>query len=144
MVDAMEEVSDAELLAAGRLGRVLDCADGGARRPVGADLIRRCCLELKDQIDPRGLQFRHASVRGPVDLAGLDVPLSRPTGCAWAARASGSAGAAPGRGAPAGGVISWSVTGCRPASNRCNGRVVWPGLADYSQRNGAGHGAPGP
>jgi hypothetical protein len=33
MVDAMEEVSDAELLAAGRLGRVIDCADGGARRP---------------------------------------------------------------------------------------------------------------
>ena len=71
----MEEVSDAELLAAGRLGRVLDCADGGARRPVGADLIRRCCLELKDQIDPRGLEFRYASVRGPVDLAGLDVPF---------------------------------------------------------------------
>jgi len=71
----MEEVSDAELLAAGRLGRMLDCADGGARRPVGADLIRWCCLELKDQIDARGLQFQHASVRGPVDLAGLDVPF---------------------------------------------------------------------
>jgi hypothetical protein len=84
MVDAMEEVSDAELLAAGRLGRVIDCADGGARRPVSADLIRRCCLELKDQIDPRGLQFRHASVRGPVDLAGLDVPFPlRFEGCAF-------------------------------------------------------------
>ena len=71
----MEEVSEAELLAAGRLGRVLDCADGGARRPVGAGLLRRCCLELKDQIDPRGLRLRHASVRGPVDLAGLEVPF---------------------------------------------------------------------
>ncbi len=71
----MEEVSEAELLAAGRLGRVLDCADGGARRPVGAALLRRCCLELKDQIDPRGLRLRYASVRAPVDLAGLEVPF---------------------------------------------------------------------
>lgn len=71
----MEEVSEAELLDAGRQGRVLDCADGGARRPVDAGLLRRCCLELKDQIDPRGLRLRDATVTGPVDLAGLEVPF---------------------------------------------------------------------
>jgi|SRR5450755_605646 hypothetical protein len=71
----MEEVSEAELLDAGRQGRVLDCADGGDRRPVDAGLLRRCCLELRDQIDPRGLRLRDATVTGPVDLAGLAVPF---------------------------------------------------------------------
>ena len=91
------EVSEAELLAAGRQGRMLDCAlaparppgtpdpppasavpdrspDAAGRRPVSAALLRRCCLELKDQIDPRGLRLRHATVTGPLDLAGLEVP----------------------------------------------------------------------
>jgi hypothetical protein len=75
----MEEVSEAELLEAGRQGRVLDCAGGGTgaegRRPVDAALLRRCCLELKDQIDPRGLRLQQATVTGPVDLAGLEVPF---------------------------------------------------------------------
>ena len=91
------EVSEAELLAAGRQGRMLDCAlaparppgtpdpppasavpdrspDAAGRRPVSAALLRRCCLALKDQIDPRGLRLRHATVTGPLDLAGLEVP----------------------------------------------------------------------
>jgi hypothetical protein len=71
----MDEVSAAELLDAGRQGQVLSCADGGARRPIDAGLLRRCCLELKDQIDPRGLRLRDAAVTGPVDLAGLEVPF---------------------------------------------------------------------
>src|SRR5712671_6353917 len=75
----MEEVSEAELLEAGRQGRVLDCASAGAgtegRRTVDSALLRRCCLELKDQIDPRGLRLRDATVTGPVDLAGLEVPF---------------------------------------------------------------------
>lgn len=66
-------VQEAELLDACRQGRVLDCAEGGARRTVDAALLRRCCLELADQVDPRGLRLRHAVVSGRVDLAGLDV-----------------------------------------------------------------------
>ena len=113
METGLAEVSEAELLAAGRQGRMLDCAlaptrppaapdspPAGAapdcppgapdsplagaapdrfpgavrRRPVYAALLRRCCLELTDQIDPRGLRLRHAAVTGPLDLAGLEVP----------------------------------------------------------------------
>ena len=97
METGLVEVSEAELLAAGRQGRMLDCALAPARhpgppdpppasadpdrspaavgrRPVDAALLRRCCLELKDQIDPRGLRLRHATVTGPLDLAGLEVP----------------------------------------------------------------------
>ncbi len=97
METGLAEVSEAELLAAGRQGRMLDCAlaptrppaapdppPAGAapdrfrgvvrRRPVDAALLRRCCLGLKDQIDPRGLRLRHATVTGPLDLAGLEVP----------------------------------------------------------------------
>jgi hypothetical protein len=93
----LAEVGEAELLAAGRQGRMLDCALVPARppgtpdpppasaapdrspaavgrRPVEAALLRRCCLELKDQIDPRGLRLRHATVTGSLDLAGLEVP----------------------------------------------------------------------
>ena len=68
-------VTEAELLAAGRDGRILDCAGGGIRRQVDGALLRRCCLELKDQIDPRGLRLSRAAITGPVDLAGLEVPF---------------------------------------------------------------------
>jgi hypothetical protein len=71
----MDEVGEAELLEAGRAGRVIDCSAGEGRRPVEAALIRRCCHELKDQIDPRGLRLRDAAVVGCLDLAGLDVPF---------------------------------------------------------------------
>jgi hypothetical protein len=68
---------EAELLAAGRAGRVLDCADGrsGARRLVNAALIPRCCHDLKPQIDPPGVILGNAVVVGRLDLAGLDVPF---------------------------------------------------------------------
>jgi len=66
-------VGEAELLDACRRGRVLDCGPGGTHRTVAAALIRRCCLELRDQVDPRGLRLRNAVVAGCVDLAGLDV-----------------------------------------------------------------------
>ena len=71
----MEKVGEAELLAAARAGQELDCADGAGRRPVAAELLRRCCHQLKDQIDPRGLRLRRASIAGSLDLAGLDVPF---------------------------------------------------------------------
>ena len=71
----MEKVGEAELLAAASAGQELDCADGAGRRPVAAELLRRCCHQLKDQIDPRGLRLRRASIAGSLDLAGLDVPF---------------------------------------------------------------------
>jgi hypothetical protein len=69
----MEDVGQAELLDAGRQGQILDGSHQGGRRPVEAALLRRCCLEFRDQIDPRGLRLHHVSVRGPVDLAGLTI-----------------------------------------------------------------------
>jgi hypothetical protein len=67
----MEDVGQAELLDAAGQGRILD----GGGRAVDAALLRRCCLEFRDQIDPRGLRLRRVAVRGPVDLAGLTVPF---------------------------------------------------------------------
>jgi hypothetical protein len=67
----MEDVGQAELLDAAGQGRILD----GGGRVVDASLLRRCCLEFRDQIDPRGLRLHRVVVRGPVDLAGLSVPF---------------------------------------------------------------------
>lgn len=71
----MDEVGEAELIEAGRAGQVLDCAAGPARRVVDAALVRRCCHELKNEIDPRGIRLRNASVTGCLDLTALDVPF---------------------------------------------------------------------
>jgi hypothetical protein len=71
----MEKVSETELLEAGRAGRVLDCSDEAARRPVDAGVLRRCCLELAGQIDPRGIRLENAQVVGQLDLAGVEVPF---------------------------------------------------------------------
>jgi hypothetical protein len=77
-------VGEAELIGAFREGRVADCARNGVRGRVDAALLRRCCLELKGQIDPRGINLRHAVIAGRLDLAGLEVsfPL-RFDGCAF-------------------------------------------------------------
>lgn len=75
------EIDEAELLSALRSGQLLDggqVIDGGepgAKRTVKADLLRRCCHELKDQVDPRGLRLRNAVIAGRLDLAGLTVPF---------------------------------------------------------------------
>lgn len=71
----MPAITDAEVLAACAVGDVLDCTDGSSRRILDAGLIRRCCHELKDQVDPRGLRLHGAAIAGPVDLNGLDVPF---------------------------------------------------------------------
>lgn len=71
----MDEIGEAELLAAARAGRVLDCGDSGTRRGAKAELLRQCCLKLQDQIDPRGIRLLRAAIAGPLDLAGLDVPF---------------------------------------------------------------------
>ena len=80
----MDQVGEAELLTAATAGQVLVCGDGAARRPVPADLLRRCCRELRDQVDPRGVRLRGAEVTGSLDLAGLDVPFPlRFDGCSF-------------------------------------------------------------
>jgi hypothetical protein len=71
----MSEIDEAELLGAGRSGAVADAAMNGGKRTVRAALLRRCCHELKDQIDPRGLRLTNAVVVGCLDLAGLAVPF---------------------------------------------------------------------
>src|SRR5262252_3881716 len=80
----MDQVGEAELLAAATAGQVLVCGNGTARRRVSADLLRRCCRELRYQVDPRGVQISGAEVTGGLDLAGLDVqfPL-RFEGCSF-------------------------------------------------------------
>jgi hypothetical protein len=80
----MDQVGEAELLAAATAGQVLVCGDGAARRCVSADLLRRCCRELRYQVDPRGVRLRGAEVTGRLDLAGLDVPFPlRFEGCSF-------------------------------------------------------------
>ena len=80
----MDQVGEAELLAAATAGHVLVCGDGQARRSVGAGLLRRCCRELRDQVDPRGVRLSRAEVTGDLDLAGLDVPFPlRFDGCSF-------------------------------------------------------------
>jgi hypothetical protein len=71
----MDEIGEAELLAAAVAGRVLDCSNGSERRQIDAGLLRRCCHELKNQIDPRGMRLRSAAVIGTLDLGGLEVPF---------------------------------------------------------------------
>jgi hypothetical protein len=69
----MNEIDEAELLSAARSGTVVDAAVDGRKRTVQAALLRRCCHELKDQIDPHGLRLNNAVVVGCLDLAGLAV-----------------------------------------------------------------------
>ena len=80
----MDQVGEAELLAAATAGQILVCGNGRARRRVSADLLRRCCRELRDQVDPRGLRLSGAEVTGHLDLAGMDVPFPlRFDGCSF-------------------------------------------------------------
>jgi hypothetical protein len=69
----MEEVGEAEVVAACAAGRVLECGDGSTRRSVDAALLRRCCDELNGQVDRRGIRLRQAAIAGSLDLSGLDV-----------------------------------------------------------------------
>lgn len=71
----MDEVSEAEIMAAAAAGHVLDCNDRGTRRSVDAVLLRRCCHELKNEVDPYGVRLRSAEVAGQLDLTGLNVPF---------------------------------------------------------------------
>jgi hypothetical protein len=78
----MDEIDEAELTGAGRRGTVVDGAANGSRRTVQAALLRKCCHELRDTIDPRGLRMRNVTVAGSLDLTGLAVPFAlRFKGC---------------------------------------------------------------
>ena len=54
---------------------MVEGAAGGVRRTVPAALLRQCCHELRDQVDPRGLRLSNVVVTGGLDLAGLTVPF---------------------------------------------------------------------
>ncbi len=71
----MGEIDEAELTRAGQRGAVVEGMAGDGKRAVSGALLRRCCHELKDQIDPRGLRLNNAVVTGALDLAGLVVPF---------------------------------------------------------------------
>jgi hypothetical protein len=71
----MEEVREAEMLAKCAEGRVLDCGAVGKPGVVDAELLRRCCVQFSDQVDPRGVRLKNARIVGSLDLAGLDVPF---------------------------------------------------------------------
>jgi hypothetical protein len=72
----MGEIDESELTSAGQRGATVDGMAGGVKRTVGAAVLRRCCRELRDLIDPRGLRLTNAIVTGCLDLTGLVVPFS--------------------------------------------------------------------
>ncbi len=71
----MDEIGEAELIGAWQGGAVVEGAVDGVKRAVQAAVLRKCCHELKGQIDPRGLRLNNAVVAGCLDLAGLAVPF---------------------------------------------------------------------
>jgi hypothetical protein len=71
----VDEVSEIDLLECAAAGRILDGQVGGSRRLVTAGLLRRLCLQLKDRVDPRGIQLRNAMVAGQLDISALDIPF---------------------------------------------------------------------
>jgi hypothetical protein len=71
----VDEIGEAELISAGQSGAVLDGMKDGAKRAVPAAVLRSCCHELKEQVDPHGLRLANAKVTGRLDLTGLAVPF---------------------------------------------------------------------
>lgn len=70
------DVDKAELIHAVESGAVINGAINGAKRSVQADLLRKCCHELRGHIDPLGLKLRDVAVVGCLDLTGLTVSFS--------------------------------------------------------------------
>ena len=71
----LNEIDEDEVIGAGQKGVIVDGVADGAKRVVQAALLRRCCHELRDQIDPQGLRLTNAIVLGCLDLTGLAVPF---------------------------------------------------------------------
>jgi len=71
----MDEIGETELIDALKNGTVVGRTKRGVKRGVHAALLRKCCRELKDQVDPRGMRLGEVVVLGCLDLAGLTVPF---------------------------------------------------------------------
>ncbi len=71
----MDEIAETELVGALRGGSVVHGTTGGLQRSVSAELLRTCCHQLRDQVDPRGMRLTKVHVTGALDLAGLTVPF---------------------------------------------------------------------
>jgi hypothetical protein len=71
----MDEIGEAELSSAGRNGAAVDGSQQAHKRIVRAALLRKCCLELREQIDPRGLRLNNTIADGLLDLSGMTVPF---------------------------------------------------------------------
>ena len=71
----MDEIDEAELISAGKSGAIFDAAASGVKRAVRAAVLRMCCHDLKDQVDPRGLRLSNAVITGCLDLTGMTVPF---------------------------------------------------------------------
>ena len=71
----MDEIDETELLGALHSGRAVDGDLDGAKRAVSAAVLRSCCYEFRDQVDPRGLRLTNTVIAGELDLAGLTVPF---------------------------------------------------------------------
>jgi hypothetical protein len=72
----VSKIDESELIGAGQRGATVDGMAEGGKRTVEAAVLRACCHELKDRIDPRGLRLANAIVTGGLDLSGLVVPFS--------------------------------------------------------------------
>jgi hypothetical protein len=79
----MGEIDEAELVGAAKSGAVVDAAMNGLKRVVQAALLRKCCRELKDQIDPRGLRLPGLLGNGLRLRRDLDLSHSRVAGAHW-------------------------------------------------------------
>lgn len=71
----MDEIDETELIGALKTGSVVHGVANGAQRTVPAALLRQCCHELRDQVDPGGMRLSQVVVTGCLDLAGLTVPF---------------------------------------------------------------------
>jgi hypothetical protein len=71
----VNEIDETELLSALQSGLAVEGGLNGVKRAVSATVLRKCCHELSEQVDPRGLRLKNAVVAGCLDLAGLTVPF---------------------------------------------------------------------
>jgi hypothetical protein len=71
----MEEIEEEEVVVASGSGAATGTPAGGRKRMIRAAVLRRCCHELKERVDPRGLRLRNVAVTGHLDLSGLSVPF---------------------------------------------------------------------
>jgi hypothetical protein len=73
--DVVDEIDEVELLSSFRRGVAIEGSPTSVKPGVSAAVLRQYCHELRDQIDPRGLQLKNVAIVGRLDLAGLTVPF---------------------------------------------------------------------